>query len=224
MSAWRLCAVALAFLVGCGTSDAARPLLSQDDRGEINCVVYDDFVPADQVTVHGDLSESDRALVDWALGRFLEVELDLPGQFELSFDPTRAACFGAVGRCRINPDEIPEVTVCEPVALDETQYHRKLTLLHEMAHMWHGGFGTGDRWPEAAAIVGGVDNDREAPWPERSEERVADTISWGLSDQVYRPARGTQPCDVMYRQFEELTGYAPLPPIDPECVPEPDGS
>jgi hypothetical protein len=181
-------------------------------------VIYDSFVPADQVVVHGELSVEDRALVDWALSRFLLVDMYLPGEVEISFDPTRAACLGAPGRCVINPEKTPAVFICEDGEID----HRtasKLTMLHELAHLWHAAQGDGDGWPDASAIVGGVANDTEADWNDRSEERVADTVSWGLADNFDRRARGTQPCDVMYRQFVDLTGFAPLPPISPDCIP-----
>lgn len=213
---WMVC---LAVMVSCGSTQSTTVEADSAVRDpKIDCVVYESFVSADQVVVHGDLSPPERELVDWALSRFALVDMYLPGEIEVTFDPTRVACLGAPGRCVFSPDKTPRVFICEEDEELSDEYNRKLTLLHELAHLWHAAHGDGDSWPDASPVVGGVANDMEAEWNDRSEERVADTISWGLSEQFHRPARGAQACDVLYRQFVSLTGVEPLPPIEPNCL------
>lgn len=141
------------------------------------------------------------------------------------FDPTRRRCDGRLGLCR-PADRPPEVVVCEPDGEYEYQRtNRRLTLLHELAHVWHWSRGDGSDWLDLSATVGGEPampggERAETRWPKRMEERVAVVVSWGLMDQLRRPVRTNLPCRSLRRQFVELTGHPPLGPIEIACLPD----
>lgn len=144
----------------------------------------------------------------------------LPSRIRLGFDPERSMCDGAVGICRPQHDP-PEAIVCEPDdGFVAQRLGQRITLLHELAHLWHWSQGDGAGWPDRQAIVGGAPTNTNAPWGQRTEERVALAISWGLLDQYRRPVRSDLVCAELYEQFIGLTGQVPLDPIEVACVPK----
>ena len=178
-------------------------------------------VDASDVVVTGDLDPVERAMVDWALTRFALVGLKLPERIVVGFDPTRVACGGAQGRCDPNGSHPSTALVCEPEG--ESLYRtfgRKVTLLHELAHIWHWALQPGG-WVDLSAVVGGAPPGSvpAAEWSERSEERVAMVFAWGLLDQKRRPVGSPTNCLDMHRQFQVLTASEPLGPLDAGCVP-----
>ena len=211
-------------LAGCGSTEAppsvpavGEPAAHAGQTIDADSVEDCSFtlVPASEVTVVGTLTSAEREMAEWALSRFAAADLELPSTIEVGFDPTRARCGGARGLC-VAGDEPPAAIVCEREG--ETTYrvlNRRITLLHELAHIWHGA------GPEldAAAIVGGSEGD-DVPWSDKTHERVATVVSWGLLDQPRRPVSTGVPCVDMYRQFEALTGSPPLGPLEPLCLPD----
>lgn len=111
--------------------------------------------------------------------------------------------------------------MCEPDdGFRAQQLGQRVTLLHELAHLWHWSQGDGTGWPDLRAVVEGETADPKAPWAERTEERVAVAISWGLLDQYRRPVRSDLACRELYEQFVGLTGRPPLGPIEVVCIPD----
>ena len=193
---------------------APPPSVEDDCRPAIH-----DLVDANEVEISGDLDEQKQVMVEWALDRFDQAGLELPSRISFGFDPERSVCGGAAGICR--PQHVPpETVICEPDdGFVAQQLGQRITLLHELAHLWHWSQGDGTGWPDRQAIVGGVSANPDSPWADRTEERVAVAISWGLMDQYRRPVRSDLACVELYEQFVGLTGRAPFDPIEIVCVP-----
>jgi hypothetical protein len=176
--------------------------------------------PLDVVVV-GELSDDERDTVDWVLQRFSEAGLLLPQLIEVGFDPTRDLCDGAAGVCRIDGALIPTTYVCEPAG--DTAFRtldRRMTLLHELAHVWHYSLGDSPPFGDLESIVGGTaEGGPETRWEDRSEERLASLMTWGLLDQLRRPVPTTFTCTELYWQFEAVTAHAPLGPLEQFCLP-----
>jgi hypothetical protein len=217
-----LLALVLVLGVGCGddpeTVGGPAGTVNPDD-------LCQQVVDADQVVVEGDLSAEQADMVEWALSRFASAGLQLPERLEIGFDPTRVSCAGALGHC--DPDsgrEVPAVWVCE--AEGRTAFRvldRRITLLHELAHVWHWSTGDDATWCDLSGIVGGTpcgEDTGDVAWSDRTEERVAIAISWGLLDQSRRPVASPLGCSLLYEQFHGLTGVEPLGPIEPVCLPD----
>lgn len=176
------------------------------------------LAPARLVVVPGDFSREERAIVDWALARFEEADMELPASLSIRFDPTRVECHGLLGWC-CNSAVPPQAIVCiEGVDTPPASLERKIILLHELAHVWHWARSDGVAWPDYSSIVGGLTGDPDPML--NTEERVAAVISWGLLDQRRRPVRSELSCAEMFVAFEMLTGHAPLDPIEPYCRPD----
>lgn len=159
-------------------------------------------------------SDDERAMVDWAIERYIAVGLQLP-DLEISFPVT---CGGKSGRYLIGAGRIE---LCRPT--------RKL-VLHELAHAWDDQ-GVVDR--EAFMARRGLDHWYEQP-AERSTvtggEQLAQVLTWGLMDlDITWPSSeyagqpvGEQPRalpglddsapEVLTELFEEFTGERPLSP------------
>lgn len=224
LAASRFVFIAMVLLVGCGPSDAApastdAPSLTGSEAPE-HCEDTDaGLVDADEVEVLGDLDADQHRRVTWALERMAAAELKMPAEIVVTFDPTKTACGGAMGLCE--PTLVPPVAhicVADNDQVNDTSWSRTdVIILHELAHIWR-------RSSEAnldfQSIVGGVEQaSRDVIWSQRTDERVATVIGWGLLDTVKRPRLTAVPCIDMYSQFTELTGVAPLEPIPEECRP-----
>lgn len=166
------------------------------------------------------LTSDQQEVVDWALARFGTAGLRLPPRIEVVFDETRSMCHGEVGECR--PDQgTPVLYICGTIDPSDSSLllDQRLVLLHELAHVWHWSRGDGSSWPDYSAIVGGEHQVDEVPASNRTEERVAMIISWGLLDQVHRPVLTDLSCEERYSMFLSLTGVPPLGPLEPSCLP-----
>ena len=202
--------VVLASLLGaCG--DCAEPYST-------DC---DDVVDPLDAVVLGELSDDERDTVDWALQRFSEAGLFLPQLIEVGFDPTRELCDGAAGVCTIEGQLIPTAYVCEPAGDNAFRtLDRRMTVLHELAHVWHYSLGDPPPFGDLQAIVGGTaEGGPETRWEDRSEERLAMLMTWGLLDQLRRPMPTTFTCAELYQQFEAVTAHEPLGPLEQSCLP-----
>lgn len=199
------------------TADEPAPVENQ-------AVTCPPVVDASEVIVVGDLDAEQQEMVDWALGRFALAGLLLPAQIAVGFDPTRVACHGQLGQCDPTEHDPPTAWVCE--AAGDSLFRvieRRVTLLHELAHLWHWAIGPGDGWVDLSSVVGGTPSGSgsdDVPWAERSEERVAMVMAWGLLDQKRRPVRSPVGCRTLYEQFRALTGVDPLDPVEPACIPD----
>lgn len=171
------------------------------------------------VTTCGDLSAEQLEMVEWALARFELGGLQLPAEIEVAFDPSKQQCGGHTGKCR-PPNGTARAVVCEPVFdTAASVLDRRMTLLHELAHLWHWSSGDGTTWPDHRRIVGGEYPGTGVAWEDRMNERVAVVIGWGLLDQLRRPVELDIACDELYSQFVQLTGRPPLGPLHPVCLP-----
>lgn len=157
-------------------------------------------------------------MVAWALDRFAQAGLRLPDRIVVTFDVTRQACHETPGCC--HPDmDIPEAIVCEPDGTSAFRVmNRQITLLHELAHIWHWHQSNG--WSDESPTVGGSFADDEADWSDRMVERVAVVISWGLLETKRRPVRTDLRCAELYECFERLTGRSPLGELELVCRPD----
>lgn len=157
-------------------------------------------------------------MVDWALDRFSMAGLELPDRLAVTFDVSGRACDGFPGRCR--PDaSLPEAIVCEQDGTTAFRvFNRRITLLHELAHIWH--WNRSDGWSDESEIVGGVPGNGSVDWHDRTAERVAVVISWGLLETKRRPVETDLHCAELYTMFEQLTGRAPLGELETMCVPD----
>lgn len=207
-------------LASCGVSRAGPPAHPEiEDPAVVDCPPTSDPVPAARVEVVGPLDEAESALVTWALDRYSTAGLMLPARLQVIFDPTRVACHGYVGYCAPRSDP-PQVRVCLPEP--ENTFHalgREMTLLHELAHLWHAGEKQQGRLLDPSGIVGGQPQSADVVWNDRAEERLAGVITWGLMDQLRRPVPLGSSCADLFNQFEALTGAAPLGPLEPVCIP-----
>ena len=151
---------------------------------------------------------------DRALGRFVEAGLLLPNEIEFAFDPTAEACAGSCRCCR-PPNGIAKARVCLPVP--EAAHKRGVVLLHELAHLWDWAQGDGLDWPDRSEIVGGVPRVDGVEWADRSSERVAEVVTWGLYDGAVRPYTLGLPDSEVCEQYEALTGSLPPEPARSYC-------
>ncbi len=228
-----LVVVAWSFAASCG-SDEIPPIeptvtTEPSDSEVVICTDMLNLVPADQVVVSGDLTEEQMEEVSWGLQRYSLAGLELSAELIVTFDPDKELCNGSTGLCIPGADP-PGVFICGREG--DNAYRvlgRRMTLLHELAHLWHVGEKQQGRLVDPSPIVGGQDPTTPAAWSERSEERLAVVLTWGLMDQLRRPvpsllaeaapyeARVT--CTEMYIQFQALTGTLPLEPIEEGCRP-----
>jgi hypothetical protein len=208
-------------VVGSDSPPPATELVGGPDAVTHDChYANTEFVASSWVELGPDLSAEQSQLVAWAFECFAAAGLALPTQIDVIFDSTRSACDGQVGACRPRQSP-PEVIVCEPEPTTAAQHTAmRLTLLHELAHVWHWEQGDGTDWLDLRAIVGGEPSGPGVVWTDRTEERVAVAISWGLLDQYRRPVQSELACVELYRQFVGLTGREPLGALQQVCVPD----
>ena len=175
------------------------------------------LVEANQVIVEHGLTGDEQRLVDWALGRFHAGRLPLPHRIEFVFDPTGEQCRGHRGTC--DPSNgTAQVVVCLP--LPEAAHKRAVVLLHELAHLWDWAQGDGLGWPDRSEIVGGFPEEHDVESEDRSVERVAQGVTWGLYDGAVRPhAMGLSNIELC-NQYESLTGTLPPAPVRSLCLAE----
>ena len=169
-----------------------------------------------EITLLGDPTPEEQAMVEWALGRFELAGLQLP---DLKVEFKTAGC-----RSRGLYDRRTQtIEMCDG---------RKMTLLHELAHAWDH-FATLDRDGFLALreleFYFGPSGTR---WAEQGVEHIAEIVAWGLMDEntaVPGPAYSSQPVaeyqprlpglpnsgiDELQEAFEYLVGTDPLHAYD----------
>lgn len=164
------------------------------------------------------LTDAERTAIDWATGRFESAGLALP-PMTVRFDPTRTLCDGNEGLYRF-ADGTHTVTICTRDSTSfAAQLERRRTLLHEFAHAWTTITYDRSDHDRLAEIVGGTSwADPTDPWAERTAERIAETLVYGLLDQPARALKIDAACHVLVAAFATLTTIDPLGPGEPWCV------
>ncbi len=152
-----------------------------------------------EITLLGDPDPEERAMVEWALGRFELAGLDLP-DLQVEFKTAGCRSRGLYNR------NTQTVEICDG---------RKMTLLHELAHAWDH-FATFDRdgflaLRELEFYFGPPGT---AP-ADQGVEHIAEIVAWGLMDEdtaVPGPAYPSQPVAEYQLQLPSLpnSGIAKL--------------
>ena len=173
-------------------------------------------LPTDEPPVSVELTPDEANLVRWATDRFALVGLDLPA-VEMSFHGEREPCEGNQGIYQ--DDGRARVLVCIPdYGTFASNLLRQRTLVHELAHAWEQA-NLDDA--ERQALLEILDADDwygpEATWEERGAERFAETIVWGLYDQVRRPTLIDTACAEVHADFREITGHLAPGPTNGGC-------
>ena len=153
--------------------------------------------------------DAERALVEWALGRFEAAELDLPDGLLVQFpDDVAARCGEALGR--YHPGDPPVVDLC--FGTDRPDTLRELITLHELAHAWADG-GTDAETRAAFLEARGLDTWIDPDVARRlwGVEHAAETISWALMEEPIEIVRirDAGPA-ALSEAYEVLTG-SPVP-------------
>jgi hypothetical protein len=159
----------------------------------------------------------DEDLVAEVTEQFRLVGLELPPVM-ISFHSDREPCNGHAGIYR-GGNEQHRVSVCVPDSdVFAVQLHRRRTLTHELAHVWEqANLGAGDR----AALLLSLDAKSwygpDLDWQDRGAERFAETIVWGLYDQLRRPTLIALSCRKLQHNFQLITGHDALGPVPKSC-------
>lgn len=159
------------------------------------------------IVVAADATEADRALVEWAVGRFDAAGLEPPA-LTITFHDEYGPCAGNMGRYREgNPARID---ICVPDGSHQNCH--RLTMLHELGHAWAEHLPTS---ADRAAFLAerGLDTwcDPDCPAHEWGAEHAAEVISWALMEQPIPIVRiwDAEPARLA-AGFEALTGRPPL--------------
>ena len=194
--AFGLMVVAWLFAASCAADQvpSSEPTVTTDpsDSELVICIEGFNLAPADQVVISGDLTAEQMEEVSWALRRYSLAGLELPAKLTVTFDPSKELCNGSTGLCMPDADP-PGVAICGREG--DNAYRvlgRRMTLLHELAHLWHLGEQRQGRLVDPSPIVGGQDPTTPALWSERSEERLAVVLTWGF-DGSTAAARSVPP-------------------------------
>lgn len=185
----------------------------------------DSPAPHHVATAGGALTPAEAALVDWAIGRFDEIGFELP-VVRVSFYEDTAPCGGHDGRF-VQAGGIAEISICVPdLGTAAFDLLRRRTLLHELAHAWDvANLDDADR-DELLGIVAAASWAAPTSDPDqRGVERFAETLVWGLYDQLRRPVDIDVPCAELHADFVHITGSPALEPIEACCelpAPRPD--
>lgn len=168
----------------------------------------DELVSWDRITITAT-DPAAEALIEWALGRFDEVGLELPA-LAVTVHEDQDGCDGAAGMYR--PGARPQLDLC--VLEDPTSMPARLITLHELAHAWAETTLTDDE-KQAFLDLRGLDHwtDRDTPRHEWGAEHIAEVVSWGLMDQKVRVIRiyDAKP-EQLTEAFELMVGTEPLCP------------
>lgn len=173
-------------------------------------------LPTDESPVLLELTSDEVNLVGWARDRFALVGLDFPA-VEISFHAEREPCNGNQGIYQ--DDGRARVLVCIPdYGTSASNLQRERTLVHELAHAWEQA-NLDDA--ERQALLEILDADDwygpETAWEERGAERFAETIVWGLYDQLRRPTLIDTDCAEVHADFREITGHLASGPTAEAC-------
>lgn len=165
------------------------------------------------------LTPKERSLLQWASDRFALVGLELP-DVDVSFHDDARPCNGHEGI--FHGDGVrPRLQVCVPDrGTSASDLWRQRTLIHELAHAWeHVNLDDADR----SELLEVLDADRwfsnDLTWDERGGERFAETIVWGLYDQLRRPVLIDGSCQELHADFQYITGHTAPGPLAEVCTP-----
>ena len=169
------------------------------------------------------LSPTEQELLEWAIQRFAAIGWTLP-EVEISFSDETRRCNYHQGIMRRHHGR-RHVVICVPDhGTAASKLWRQRTLIHELAHAWDfANLDDNDR----SHLLGVLGTEhwlsRDQPWEERGAERFAETITWGLYDQLRRPVLIDVSCHELHVDFKSITGTAALGPIERVCRLDPDG-
>jgi len=174
-------------------------------------------VPFTGETVSNASGKEAAALVEWARSRYQLIDLDLPDVKVLFHDVT-APCNGANGIYRSGHGH-PRIHICvRDRGTFASDLWRRRTLLHELAHAWEqANLDDADRARLLIVIDAADWYAPDAPWEERGAERFAETLVWGLYDQLRRPTLIDVACRELHADFLAITGFTAPGPVERIC-------
>jgi hypothetical protein len=153
--------------------------------------------------------EADEALAEWAIGRFEQAGLVLPG-LTIAFHDEKAECEGRYGYFRASAPA--HVDIC---GFNGNRFlvTPKRTILHELAHAWAHENLSEDSI-QAFLRFRALDtwNDPSTPWEEKGFEHAAEIMAWALLDEDagLHSIPDTNPA-VLAAAYELLTSLPPPP-------------
>jgi hypothetical protein len=166
------------------------------------------------VEIRGSSAALD-GLVEWGLQRFREAGLEPPPLTGITFTSATTACAGIAGHA-VGGDVLlclDQDEVCRGHDCDRYGLKARTTVLHEFAHVWLEAR-LDDESRETYLARTGLSAWRgsaEVPWKERGAERAAETMMWGLLDQLIELPRIDNPtCWRLLSEFRHLTGVEAL--------------
>jgi hypothetical protein len=166
-----------------------------------------------ETMVHADSAEQ-RAMAEWALGRYQDAGLELPPLVIEFAGRDLAQCDGAPGRTYLD-GMTTLVKVC---------WNDRFILLHELAHVWASrNLPDAKHEPFLAMRANAVSwASSEVAWAQRGSEHAANVIAWGVLEDPF-PISRTYPNDpdALRDAFVFLTGMEPLHDGGPD-IEEPD--
>jgi hypothetical protein len=164
------------------------------------------------------LTADERELIESAEARFALVGLDLP-DVDISFHEDTEPCDGNDGTFHGDGDH-RRIRVCIP---DRDTYffqlERRRTLYHELAHAWdHANLDDDDREALLDVVDASSWYSTDLDWAQRGVERFAETIVWGLYDQLSRPTLIDVPCHELHADFKAITSSVAPGPLEGACA------
>lgn len=175
-------------------------------------------MPADPIAGEGSSrTRREQELLEWAVERFSLVGLTLP-PVDVSFHDRTEPCGGHRGRFQGDRTR-RRVAVCVPDSgTSASRLQRRRTLIHELAHAWdHANLDPRRRADLLPVLDATGWYAPEAEWEERGVERFAETLVWGLYDQLRRPTLIDVPCRELHTDFLAITGFAAPGPVEQTC-------
>lgn len=164
------------------------------------------------------LTPAERQLVNWATERFALIGIDLP-DVEVSFHDDAEACDWNEG-IYYRDDGVHRAQICIPdQGTFASDLHRRRTVIHELAHAWaEANLDDADRQRLLSVLDAKAWSTSDLAWKDRGSERFAETIVWGLYDQLRRPTLIDVSCAELNSDFQLITGHTPLGPVHPVCA------
>jgi hypothetical protein len=163
--------------------------------------------------VHNDSAEQ-RAMAEWALGRYQAAGLEFPPLVIEFAGRDLARCDGAPGRTYLD----------ETTAVVKMCWNARFILLHELAHVWAShNLPAAKHEPFMAMRADAISwASSEVAWAQRGSEHAANVIAWGVLEDPF-PISRTYPNDpdALRDAFVFLTGIEPLHNGGPD-IEEPD--
>jgi hypothetical protein len=166
----------------------------------------------------------EQELVSWAYARFELVGMELPS-VDISFHDDTDACGGVHGRFRGSGDDRKVLVCVRDAGTFATRLERQRTLVHELAHAWdHANLDDEARRHLLPVVDAHGWYAADADWDERGVERFAETIVWGLYDQLRRPVLIDVSCAELHADFRVITGTTAPGPLERACHSSPSRS